>query len=770
MKISRTLGVLFFCFLYVSKLSAQNLAIGQWRVHLPYTKGQSVAVAGNKIYCAAEDALFSYNKEDNSIATYSKINGLSDIGTSVIRYNAQYSVLLIGYENANIDLVYGNEIINISDIKRKNILGSKSINDVTFIGKYAYLSCGFGIVVVDLERREIKDTYYIEPNGGNMNVFGIAFDGTDLFAASDSGIYRININNPSINFYSAWTNILEKESGYQYNQILYFNNKIFINVHNVSNDHLKVFENNVWTTPGISVYDTRRLRVANDKLVLTASYDVKVYDTNLQSVISVGQSTYPCLIKDAYLDEGGVLWIADNNKGLVKINNFTPEFIVPDGPKSKLSADLQIVNDQLWVGHATRGRKWSSSYSGEGFSTFVGDKWTTYNRSNLTSPIVSMDTLYDFMSVAIDNRNTNHVFLGTHGTGILEMENGVVKNYYNEANSTLQSALGNPGSCETGGVLFDKDYNLWVANSSVAAPLLERKNDGTWQSFTFPGGVPSNPSTGEMIIDSYGQKWVDFNEQGILVYDETGTIGNTKYKFLTTDEGKGHLPSNDVRSIAEDKDGQVWIGTAAGVAVFYSPASILSDNTNFDAQQILLLQDGSYQYLLATEVVTSIAVDGANYKWIGTENSGVFYMSPDGTRQIAHFTAEDSPLLSNNISCIAINQKSGEVFIGTDRGIISIRGFATEGDEVCKDTYVFPNPVYHDYAGAITIKGLITNSNVKITDVSGTLVYETTSLGGQAFWDGKNFKGEKAHTGVYLVFCSDSEGKNSCMTKLLLIN
>ena len=770
MKARKKVALIFTLLFYSIGIYPQNIPIGQWRAHLPFVKGQSVTDAGSKIFCAAEDALFSYNKEDNSLTSYSKINGLSDIGISVIRYYSRYNVLLIGYQNANIDLMYGNEIINISDIKRKNIVGSKSINDITFIDRYAYLSCGFGIVVIDLQRREIKDTYYIGPSGGTMNVSGVAFDGSSLYVASDSGVYRININDPDINFYAAWTNILPNENGKQYNQIVYFSNKIFISVHVTANnfDYLKVYDGGNWIDPSIGLYGILKLQAANNKLTLTGMFDVNVYDTNLQPVISVNQSTYSCSPRDAASDNAGILWIADNNKGLVKTNSSLQiEYIAPDGPHSKFSAGMEIVNDKLWVGHSTTGRKWLSTYSFDGFSTFADNKWTTYDKTNLHSPIVSMDSLFDFVAIAIDDRNSNHVFLGTHGAGLLEMENGAIKNYFNESNSTLQSAIGNPSSCETGGIAFDKNYNLWVTNSSVADPLSELKADGTWQSFSFPGALAGNPSIGEFLIDSYGQKWIDVNENGFLVFDETGTLGTVKYKYLTLDSTG--LPSNDIRAMVEDKEGQVWFGTSKGVAVFYSPGSMLSYPTP-RAQQVLLLQDNTYQYLLATEVVTSIGVDGANRKWFGTENSGVFLMSADGTKQILHFTAENSSLLSNNILCLAINQKTGEVFFGTDRGIISYKSDAVEGDDKCHDTYVYPNPVYHEYSGPIAIKGLVNNGNVKITDISGTLVYETTALGGQAIWNGRNFNGEKSHTGVYLVFCSDEEGKNTCITKLLFFN
>jgi hypothetical protein len=298
-------------------------------------------------------------------------------------------------------------------------------------------------------------------------------------------------------------------------------------------------------------------------------------------------------------------------------------------------------------------------------------------------------------------------------------------------------------------------------NSTVGYPLSVLRTDGTWEKYSFPGlgGV----FAGELLIDSYNQKWINFYGNGTLVVFDDQT---SKARLIHAD----HLPSGDVRSIVEDKDGQVWIGTALGIGVFYSAASMLDDlsDSTVRAEQILIEQDGHTQYLLATETVTALAVDGANRKWCGTENGGVFLMSADGTTQLQHFTEENSPLLSNTITGIAINDRTGEVFFGTDKGIVSYRGDATAGGETCDGYLVFPNPVKHDYHGPIAISGLVDNADVRITDISGTLVFHTKANGGEATWNGNNFKGERAHSGVYLIYATNDDGSATCVTKVLL--
>jgi hypothetical protein len=218
-----------------------------------------------------------------------------------------------------------------------------------------------------------------------------------------------------------------------------------------------------------------------------------------------------------------------------------------------------------------------------------------------------------------------------------------------------------------------------------------------------------------------------------------------------------------------DLDGEIWVGTDKGIGVFYTPENVFT-SSNFDAQQILVDEGGFIQPLLEAETVTSIAVDGANRKWIGTQRAGAFLMSADGTQQLVHFTEDNSPLFSNTINSIAIDQITGEVFFGTDKGIISYKSTATHGTEVNSDVLVYPNPVSENYNGYIGIRGLVANADVKITDITGTLIFQTTAEGGQAVWNGKNFSGEKAKSGVYLVFCSNADGSQTLVTKIMVIN
>lgn len=279
---------------------------------------------------------------------------------------------------------------------------------------------------------------------------------------------------------------------------------------------------------------------------------------------------------------------------------------------------------------------------------------------------------------------------------------------------------------------------------------------------------------GDIIINRLGQKWVQLPRGGLFVFQNSPAIDNNgedlTRKLNIVDENNDLL-SNDVLSIAEDHNGYIWVGLNDGVVVYYNPSGVFSED-HFYAHRIIVpgLREDELGYLLNNETVTSIAVDGANRKWFGTEKSGAFLISPDGRRQIHNFTRENSPLLSNTINDIEIDPASGEVFFGTTEGVVSFRGDATSPNSSFRDVYVFPNPVREDYDGPVTVTGLVKDTVVKITDISGNLVYETVSLGGQAAWDGRNHRGRRVGTGIYLVFLSSPDGSETHVTKLMFIH
>lgn len=762
---------------------SQDIPIGLWREHLPYKNGISVAATDKLVYCATRHSLFYYHKGLLTTSSLSKINGLSDVGFSKIAWHANTDNLLIAYSNANIDLLHDGKITNLSDIKRQNLPINKVINNITFREDEAWLACGFGIVVINLVKKEFKETYIIGNQGSYININDIKFYNDTIYAATDAGIYRAALKDylPDFTNWTLWTEI--PYPLHKYNTLAFFNDMPFINLSNggVMVDTLMYREQGQWKHYTRFGYEVLyQLDVFGDKLLMTKWDNVVVLDTQMEvhRIIydyTAGFETVKQVTSmEAVIDEKGYVWIADVNQGLVFIyDQWAYKFIAPNGPGSKEAFHMYSSDNDLWIASGAYSSTWSMTFKRDGLFHFNGMEWKTVNGT--TDPII--DSLFDFVCVAIDPSDPTKVYAGTWDRGLISLKNGKVIKIYDQTNSSLSvlenNALG-VYKVAIGGLTFDSKGNLWMTNAGVTKSLSVMKADGTWISYDISSAdmKMADRVSGKIVIDRIGQKWVLLGRgYGLQVFNDNNTLYNTtddKTANISSTTGRGALPSTVVTDMAIDLEGRLWIGSDKGIAVIYSPENVFS-GYSYDAQRILVNQDGYDDYLLENEIVTAIAVDGGNRKWVGTEQSGVFLLSPDGTKEIARFHEGNSPLLSNGIRGIEINQLTGEVFFATDKGIISFRSDATRASETHEHVKVFPNPVRPDYTGAIAISGLVRDADVKITSVGGDVVYSTRANGGEAVWYGKDLSGNRVATGVYLVFSSDSQGIETAVAKILFI-
>jgi hypothetical protein len=781
MKYLHKISLLFLFSLIVFPALPQPVGIGQWRDQLPYSDCISVTEAGSRIYCATPYSIFYFDKDDNSVQRMNKINGLSDIGISKINYSSDYKTLIIAYTNANIDLIKNNTVINISDIKRSSILGNKTINNIYFIGKYAYFSCSFGIVVLDVDKEEIHDTYYIGENGGQVNVLSLTKDDNDtLFAASDKGIYLASAKNPNLANYLNWKKDTRIDINATYPAITSFAGEVVVNkrVGNPGTDTLYRYSNGQWNRWDLEIIDhISNLKTCYNMLMVVYDYSVKYYDNTFaihNGIYSYNPgSPFPL---DAIIDKDQFVWIADNYSGLVSFNPMWSTFqrINLGGPLTSTVFDMKTNGNDLYIVPGGRNTSYGPLYFQGGGQIYHFDNsvWTNLDGSS----VPNLNTYNDLVTIAIDPFDHGRIFAGSWGTGLVELYNGSLVNHYDESNSTLRhtTEVSDPTNIRVGGTAFDQEGNLWVVCSHNNY-CLSRKSGTDWTGYNI--SIINQDDLGQMIVSKNGQVWVQMritnsNSYSILVFTDNGTPKNfadDQSTMLNSSVGSGHIPGQNVFAMIEDKNGQIWVGTEKGIGVFYTPENIFTGE-DYDAQQVLVQQGLYVQYLMENEMVTALAVDGANRKWIGTDHGGLYLFSEDGTKQIYHFTEENSPLFSNRITSLAINPETGEVFIGTDKGIISFKGTATEGGEKNENVYAYPNPVKEGYQGWIAIKGLVTNAQIRITDIGGNLIFSTKAEGGQAIWDGKNFSGRKAKTGVYLVYASSVKGEEKVVTKILIIN
>jgi hypothetical protein len=724
-------------------ISAQDVAIGHWKDYLSYNSASYICEADEKIYCVASGGLYYVNKEDMTINRMSKATGLSDVGVKQVAYSEALKITIITYENCNIDLIKNNQIINISDIKRKEIAGLKTINNITINSGTAYLSSSFGLVLVDLEKEEIKDTYNVGDVDGSFEINGCAFIGDSIITATSEGMFYANSNSLTLSDYNNWNVLTGHSNEETYDNVIAANGEI-------EGDYF--FE-----VTSISYNNQNLLKTNADSSISIINDDGTIYELTHSKFEN---------IKYAWNDNDNNIWVADSINGLLKFINFEyQESYIPNGPVRNEIYSLEFFENTLYQCHGGHINFSSSGKIYDGVSKKnTYDEWVNYNSLTLGGSI-------DVLEVAVKYGTE---YYASWRDGISAVNNGeLVVEYNNEnTNGALETTGSSNNRIKVSDLKFDNNGNLWGLNSKAYNPLFVKTKDNQWLSFS----MNQNPTAlyfDDLLIDSYNQKWgVIARGGGLFVYSDNNTIedpSDDQYKILNMNSGNGNLPSVHTYCLEEDRNGEIWVGTDNGIAVFYDPGAVFS-GYNFDAQQILITEGDYGQYLLSEERIKCITIDGANRKWIGTEKSGVFLLSDDGTEEILHFTKNNSPLFSDNIVDIVINPENGEVFIGTENGLISYRSNATEGVTTQNSAKVFPNPVKETYNGPIAISRLVSNANVKITDAGGNLVFETTANGGQAIWNGLNKNGERASTGVYLVFSTDLYGEQKVVSKILFIH
>jgi len=755
------------------ELQAQEIPLGHWRDELPYNQLVAITESDDFIYAATPYSLLSYNKKGGVLDRISKVNGLSDFGVSTLNYDVNHKTLLVAYSNANIDLIKEGQVINLSDIKRKAILGNKTINDIFFIDQFAYLSCGFGIVVVDIEREEIKDTYYLGDQGENVEVFDLDILGDELFAATAKGIYRANKNNPNLANYSNWIKLNHLPfPDDPYNHMVAFHDYLVVNrLTNVKGDQLFAVTGNAWIEVFSHMEDkTLNLDVSKEQLFISHNHSVGILNTDFsfnRELISYNLENEITPQPGAVLKStDGNYYLADRQQGLMISSDLQVfQSALLNGPYTTKVFDMDVVGSKVVVASGGRDESFGNVYLKDGVFVNTEGFWENINRSNTPA----LDTVYDFVCVAINPNNPNEFAVGSWGKGLFTFnENGFVE-AYGRGNSSLTPNSTYGHIMRLGGVAYDSKNNLWVASAESNALLHKREPSGKWTAFEF--GAWSSYNIRDMLVDNHDYLWMPVRIGGaysLLVFDESQST-NQQLKGLNSAKGYGNIPGSQVFSLANDLDGEIWIGTDEGIAVIYQPENIFYGG-NYDAQKIIVERDGYAQYLLESEKVKVIVVDGANRKWVGTERAGIFLLSADGQDELLHFTMENSPLYSNNITSVGITDQ-GEIFIGTDQGLIVYKGTATTSNkDGFSDIYAYPNPVRPDYFGPIAIKGLTHDAFVKITDISGRLVNEIRSEGGQAIWSGENLQGNRVQTGIYLVFIANTDGSESMVTKIMFIH
>lgn len=769
----------FIIVFFVSSFIAMGqLAMGEWRTHFSYDNVNTIAQSPNRVYAVSNGALFSVDKRDGSIEFYSKLSGMNDAAVSDIVYSSDNDCLIIIYENSNIDIMRSGGITNVPDLYNKQLGSSKAINDVFVYGELAYLSCDFGLMVVNLAKNEVAETCYIGENASQVKVLNTVVYHDSIYAVTESALYATATSNPNIVNYEYW-NVTSAEN--------LPGSGVVEQIHSFGNDLLllrngKVYKRSLnsgsWENV-LNDVDIASLHASNGVLMgMTATSVLRISSNYAYDVIPLANP------HDAVLDNNrNMIWIAGDALGVVAYNNLdqTINYYKPSGPAVNIPYRMTFSNGRLFV---LQGGRWAVQYNRLGV-VMIYENGTWNNIMHTEFPLLPSGSYpKDFMSVIVDPLDNKHFYVTSYGMGLYEFVNDELYEHYTFENSTISTIYPNGNLTQkyhymrTDGGAIDEDGNLWITSASASNGLNLMDKQKRWTAIIY-GTVLNLPTLGTMLIPSSMSnryKWILSHRYtpGIVFYDDNNTPYDNSDDFASMissfkDQDNNTLSPLEYYSMAVDKDGAVWVGTDIGPLVF--PDAEASFNSNQCTRIKIPRNDGTNlaDFLLENEKINAIAIDGANRKWIGTESSGLYLMSENGQETIEHFTTQNSPLLSNQILSLAINSTTGEVFIGTGSGLLSYQSDAAEGNENIAKVSAYPNPVREDFNGVVTITGLVDGSIVKITDISGNLVCETRSNGSLATWDCKNKWGHKVSTGIYLALGVSEDGSEYGRTKILVI-
>lgn len=746
---------------------AQNAfpSIGQWREHLPYQGTIDVVASDKKIYAATPFSFFSVDIATKEIERFSKVSGLSETGVSAIAYDDVSKKLFVAHNNSNVDVLDENGVRNIPDIKRSTISGDKNIYAIYPDNTRCYLCTGLGVIVLDAEKYEVKDSWFIGANGGYVKVNGFVKTPAFFYAATEEGLKRTAITTQNPADFRAWQNVsgVNGLAAAPAKAAVLFGNKVVA----LQNDSLFVENNGAWNFFFANRWPITSVSVSQNNLLLTQrkpTGEAQVVALNSSGAVQKTlQQAGVISSPQKAITVGGDYWIADLDGGLSHYNGSSFENYKLNSPQNIVQGEMTVRNGVLWATAGAVNSSWNYQYNPSGVFKFEGSNWSAYNLYNYKG----LDTLLDFITVAIDPRD-NTAWAGSFGGGLLHVDGSSSPKIFKQ-NSPLLPTIGDPTSYRVSGLAFDNEANLWVANFGAPKQLHVLKKDGTWQSFTAPFTLYEN-AVAQILVDDFGNKWIQAPKgNGVLVFNE-GNLANTsddKWKLYRPGAGLGNLPGGEVFCLAKDKSGFIWVGTDNGIGVFQCPQDVFANGC--EALWPVIKEGAFANYLFKGQEVRSIAVDGADRKWVAT-GSGLWLVSRDGDKVLANYTEQNSPLLSNDVKRVAIDGSTGEVFVATAKGLISFRGSATEHEETKGNVLVFPNPVPPDFNSTIGIRGLPENTVVKITETNGRLVYQTRSLGGQAVWNGRDYKGSKAASGVYLVIAVDAANDEKVVAKIVFVN
>lgn len=785
--------------------------VGTWTMIPSFGSVDKMIDTPKKVYIfTSTKSLYSFDKENDEIYSYGVSNKLTEADISSVYYNKYAGFLAIAYTTASIDILYDNgKVVKLSDIQSASVSSGKEIKCISFCPGAMLVQTGFGLVLYDTERMVVKDSG-IYSSAGDISASAVTENYIALHKTSDKSYYfmprtkrlnnidnfekvanvsgnicerleRINENTivGGVGTWNAYFITYDVDTQKATSQVIGMNQFVLINSFTPTQNGLLL-----QTTDAYMFVNEDLTTVKNDipvqlKGSMLASWKgiEEVWVGNADGVGAYDFADDNCemlvtpfkpnglvsnLVGQLHLGKSGRLYVmpyGNSHGSTYKEWNYTAE-----SPISIINPNGDIVDGTMVDGHLISA--YQGAYTGQ-----VRNEYSIIEHPVLTD-IYLTGSLYDGVQMAVD---------------------GHVVNWYNNTNSTLDKISNS--SLRAMALDYDSKNNLWVLND----PRASMSPDGTvglihylpaakfsdqptersdWYRCVFPTGNTSERDgrllackKSNIVMAGY------YNSRGIYFLDNKGTLspGDDVLAYISDfyDQDGKIVNIQQPLAMVEDNNGQIWVAHSKGVFSIPNPAKF--NDSDFRINHIKVPRnDGTNfaDYLLDSQTVTSIAVDSFNRKWLGTLDSGVYLVSPDGSQILEHFTTDNSYLPSNTVYTIAIDHANNAVYFGGRSGLVKYEAENAPSADDFSEVYAYPNPVRPDYNGWIIIKGLMDNSLVKIADATGNVVFQGNSQGGLMSWDGCDATGRRVKTGVYYVFASNSSDNSSksAVTKILVVN
>lgn len=754
---------LFLLFISQTILSQGNLL---WKGYFSYNEIVDVETSSTSVLAATENCIFTKKTIEQDLTILNSINGFKPTTITAIHYSESFKKTIAGNKDGLLLIVNddGSVITKVDIIEEVPVApNKKKINDLYEHNGRLYIATDYGISVLDLSTTEFITTYFIGTSGEELEVLQTTVLNDEIYAVTrQNGIRKGDLLNPFLYDYSQWQTF---DSGYWLG-IVTLNNQII--AMNTDNNTYR-FNGSFQPILNHSQFG-RKIKTNGSELIVTTQNHVFVLDNQFNQIAHITNIPDFNVNFSAANVVNGQIFIGTEKNGLFftsLTNPFVFENISPDGPFRNNVFRVKKAPNLLWAVYGD----YSKEYNPYPLDDLPVSNFSTNNGwENI--PYEDLLGAKSISDLAINPTNQNQVYFSSYFSGLLKFEGSdkTILNNTNTGPNGLESLILSPPNptyidIRINSPTFDKDNNLWVTNAFVERAIKVLRANGQWQSYSLDGISPTYSSGryGSMAIDKNNTKWIPAYNEGIIAFNDQ--LNN---KFIVINFENGNLPDRVVNCVAIDNRNQLWIGTFKGLRILSSVDRFISEN-ELTTTSIIIQEGDLAQELFYQQSILDIKVDGANRKWVSLADAGVFLVSPNGQQTIYRFTKNNSPLPSDNVNDIEIDDVTGEVFFATDKGLVSFLGVSTKSSDDLTNVYVYPNPVRPEFFGTVKIAGLTDKANVKITDIEGNLVFETTSEGGTIEWDTSAFGNYKVASGVYMVFVASQDGLDSTVKKIMIV-